>query len=234
MKDNREFDYEKYKGSDLLLERFVSWYVGRAKKEKCLPMKTIQNNCKVLSEEEIKNKFTDRITILTLYKQEDLQVQLYVLPPNTSAYWHTHPNMDSFEVYIGGDMFFEVYGYDTSEVYDKLRNFDKLSLEEQEKFHNKMYLSIQKINPKQMHCVNIEGKGGALLSIQRWLDWDPSEKNENKPTNRPDVDWGFPPEGSALIMNSSSDEMRESFKKAVTIDDKGNVKIISKNKKRKK
>ena len=44
IESDKEFNYDKYKG-DNLLEWFAIWYIKRAKREKCLPMRTIQDNC---------------------------------------------------------------------------------------------------------------------------------------------------------------------------------------------
>ena len=173
----KEFNYRKYKDSEDLLEWFAIWYLKRAKQEKCLPMKTIQNNCIYKSPDSSRTK-NSSASALTLYKQENLQVQLCIFPPHTEIPPHTHPNMDSFEVYIGGEPFFLIEGSEP-EHHEDLENFD--NLKNKESFYNKLFLRSFRITEETVHSANFGKKGGAFLSIQHW-------KNGVEPASQAD-DW---------------------------------------------
>ena len=41
-----------------------------------------------------------------LYRQGQYQVEMFTVEPNSEIVPHVHPNVDSFEVYIGGDIKF--------------------------------------------------------------------------------------------------------------------------------
>jgi len=173
---DKEFDYDKYNGSNLL-DWFAVWYVKRAKKEKCLPMRTIQDNCIYMPPNS--HAASSSVSGLTLYRQKDLQVQLYNLPPNSEIPLHVHPNMDSFEVYVGGDALFTVEGIDTEEHNRKIENFDHL--EDKEEFYKEMFLRNFRVTETTSHGGRMGEKGGAWLSIQHW-------KNGVKPSS-PIEDW---------------------------------------------
>jgi len=174
---DKEFNYGKYKDRKDLLEWFAVWYLKRAKREKCLPMRTIQDNCIYKPPHSSRAK-DNSVSALTLYRQENLQVQLCIFPPYSEVPSHTHPNMDSFEVYIGGEPFFLIKGIDP-EHHEELRNFD--NLKDKESFYNKLFLKSFRITEKTVHSATFGKKGGAFLSIQHW-------KNGTKPASPAD-DW---------------------------------------------
>jgi len=174
---DKEFDYEKHNG-DSLLEWFAVWYLKRAKREKCLPLRTIQDNCFYKAPQDSRTDTRDSVSGLTLYRQKDLQVQLFIFPPNAEVSPHIHPNMDSFEAYIGGEPFFQIDGIETQD-HEKLKNFD--NLENKESFYNKLFLKSFRITEATSHHARFGEKGGAFLSIQHW-------KNGIKPTSPAD-DW---------------------------------------------
>jgi len=139
------FDYDKHDG-DNLLEWFSIWYIKRAKKEKCLPTRTIQDNCLHLPPSSHAN--SNAVSGITLYRQRDLQVQLFVLPPDSEIPTHTHPNMDSFEVYIGGDVFLFIDGEEAGD-HAKLESFDYL--EDKEEFYDLLFLQHFRVKPASPH-----------------------------------------------------------------------------------
>ena len=177
MNTNKDFDYEKHKACEDLLERFAVWYLKRAREEKCLPVKTIQDNC--LYTEPDSHANSNSLSGLTLYRNNNLQVQLFIFPPNSKVPMHVHPNMDSYEVYIGGDVFFDVDGVDQSKMHDMVRNYD--DLEDRKSAHEWLLLRSVRITEESSHGGNAGEKGGAFLSVQCW-------KNDVKPTD-PTKDW---------------------------------------------
>lgn len=177
MNTNKDFNYEKYKTCEDLLERFAVWYLKRAREEKCLPVKTIQDNCLYLESDNHAN--SGYVTGLTLYREGCLQVQLFILPPYSKVPMHVHPNMDSYEVYIGGDIFFDVDGVDQSKMHDMVRNYD--DLEDRKSAHEWLFLRSVRITEESPHGGDAGKKGGAFLSVQCW-------KNNVKPSSPPE-DW---------------------------------------------
>jgi len=174
---DKEFNYDKYAGSNLL-EWFAVWYLKRAKRERCLPMRTIQDNCFHKAPQDSRTDTNDSVSGLTLYRQKDLQVQLFIFPPCSEVPPHVHPNMDSFEAYMGGEPLFQIDGIKTDH-HDKLENFD--TLEDKDAFYNQLFLKSFRITEKTLHHARFGKKGGAFLSIQHW-------KNGVKPTSPAD-DW---------------------------------------------
>lgn len=86
---------------------------------------------------------------VVLYRQGPYQVQLFILPPNSVIEPHTHPNVDSFEVFIGGDIDFflgdELFNQNT--IGDPIR-----------------------VAPTAWHGGKFGPNGGCFLSIQKWLN----------------------------------------------------------------
>lgn len=91
---------------------------------------------------------------VVLFRHNEFQVELFVVKPNSEIKPHIHPNVDSFEVFISGDINFMC----NDEWFDK----------------NIIGLTIR-VKPNSFHGGLFGENGGCFLSIQRWL-------NEVKPT----------------------------------------------------
>ena len=76
-------------------------------------MKPINNNLKEFKNWYLKNNlinvpynnpimFIDGISGVTIYRKEQFQVQLFICEPNTLIKEHSHPNIDSYEVFLSG------------------------------------------------------------------------------------------------------------------------------------
>ena len=48
----------------------------------------------------------ENVTAILLYRRDQFQVQMFAVPENTIVPEHTHPNVDSIEVYVGGNIMF--------------------------------------------------------------------------------------------------------------------------------
>jgi hypothetical protein len=92
----------------------------------------------------------------TYYVKKPFQVQVFFIPPNTIIPEHTHPNVDSYEVYMGGQILFS---------------------------HQKRWVGTGKYSPGQSIRVkpsDVHGgcfgpAGAVFMSVQHWLnDTDPS------------------------------------------------------------
>jgi len=82
---------------------------------------------------------------ITLFRQEPFQVQLFIVKPNRSSGRHAHPNIDSIE-----------YGLAGADTFESDRNF---------RLHGLICVA-----PNEMHTAHADEKGGAFISIQKWLN----------------------------------------------------------------
>lgn len=98
--------------------------------------------------------FDGVLTGVVLFRQDPYQVQLFVMPPNSKIAPHIHPNVDSYEVYINGDVEFLVG--------DSSRSLEQSKLGE-----------TIRIAPTEWHGGNFGERGGCFLSIQKWLNGVP-------------------------------------------------------------
>jgi quercetin dioxygenase-like cupin family protein len=86
---------------------------------------------------------------IVLYRQPPYQVELFMMKPNTEIKPHIHPNVDSFEVYMGGDVDF---------LCDDKRHVT-----------NVLGDSIR-VHPQSWHGGKFGPRGGCFLSVQKWLN----------------------------------------------------------------
>jgi len=111
--------------------------------------------------------FADKLAGVVLFREDQYQVQLFTLQPNTVIHAHCHPNVDSYEVHIGGDLTFEVDGFVHS---------------------NRAMLDHIRIFPHSKHTAISGPRGGCFVSVQKWLngvkpttvghDWDDANGNQ--------------------------------------------------------
>jgi hypothetical protein len=119
------------------------------------------------------------------YKKGPFQVQLVVMDPNSEAPNHRHPNMDSFELYVGGQINF----YKNGEL--STTDFNTVNLEENYFAPNRG--DFLRITPETMHSGEFGPAGAVFFSVQKWLngveprdvseDWEGdvySEQHKNK------------------------------------------------------
>lgn len=97
---------------------------------------------------------------VVLYRQDCYQVQLFIVQPDSVIDPHTHPNVDSYEVHVGGDIEFMC-----DDVWYKHVN----------------YGDFIRVKPSSWHGGKFGPAGGCFLSVQKWL-------NGVKPTTVGD-DW---------------------------------------------
>lgn len=99
---------------------------------------------------------------LVVYRGRETQVELVVVAPNVTIPPHSHPNVDSYEVYVGGDVMFYLEGQPMRPQHKPFKEFVR-------------------VLPGQVHAAQIGPRGGSFLSIQHWqngvtptavgLDW---------------------------------------------------------------
>lgn len=88
---------------------------------------------------------------LIVYRGKQTQVELVLIAPNTTVPPHAHPNVDSYEAYIGGDVTFYLEGQEM-------------------RHQSRVFREYVRVLPGQVHGAKIGPRGGSFLSIQHWLN----------------------------------------------------------------
>jgi hypothetical protein len=136
------------------LENFKNWYIAQ---------KLIIRLCVPFDNPLM---FIDGISGLTLYRQNNFQVQLFICEPNVNIPEHIHPNIDSFELFLYG-MKFTHCGKTIIDSNMALKENNKMP------FH---YYQTIRVKPNDWHGGISSKNGGSFISIQHWL-------NNTKPTH---------------------------------------------------
>ena len=105
----------------------------------------------------------ENVTAILLYRRDQFQVQMFAVPENTIVPEHTHPNVDSIEVYVGGNIMFSHSGK---------------YIVPQEQLHamngplglaSRRGLQVR-VRPNDVHGGVVGEGGGVFLSVQHWLN----------------------------------------------------------------
>ena len=119
--------------SNFSLEEFVEYWM----KEKPFTPMTEGTN------------FVDILSGTTLYRSYPFQVELFIAKPNIVIPPHIHPNVDSYEVWVSGDIDFMRKG----------------------KWYNHPHENPKiRVKHNNIHGAKTGNLGGSFLSIQKWLD----------------------------------------------------------------
>lgn len=116
------------------LEEFLNWWLANR------PFNTPQEN-------ELSHAADTHGVVL--YRHEQYQVELFNVKPNSEIPRHIHPNVDSFEVYMGGDIEFSR----NEEVFSQSTLGDSI-----------------RVKPNDWHGGKFGPRGGCFLSVQLWLN----------------------------------------------------------------
>ena len=98
---------------------------------------------------ESPTNFNGTLSGTVLYRKEPYQVQLFIVQPNSNIEAHIHPNVDSYEVFVGGDITFICDGV------------------EYEQNATGNYIRVK---PNSWHGGIFGKRGGSFLSVQKWLN----------------------------------------------------------------
>lgn len=101
------------------------------------------------------------VTGVLLFRDGDFQVQMFIVPPDYIIPAHTHPNVDSCEVYVGGQIKFSLNG---QFVCDGERDGilpDGTSV---------LRGNVTRVRPGDRHGGVFGPAGGVFLSCQHWLN----------------------------------------------------------------
>lgn len=103
------------------------------------------------------------VTSILLFRKDQFQVQMFAVPEGTIIPEHTHPNVDSIEVYVGGNIMFSHSG---KYVFPKDGIF---ALDGPLRCANKRGATIR-VRPNDVHGGVFGEGGGVFLSVQHWLN----------------------------------------------------------------
>lgn len=98
---------------------------------------------------------------LVLYRDAPFQVQIFICDPNSDITDHVHPDVDSIQVYIAGDMWFRKNGAPLvlpEHVVDRGDGVSQLTG------------IMHRVLPTDLHGAAIGPRGGTFITIQEWLN----------------------------------------------------------------
>jgi hypothetical protein len=112
---------------------------------------------------------------LVIHRAGEFQAQLFICEPNSAIPEHTHPNVDSFEAHVGGDLHFYVEG---------APSIPEDHLHDRRNGASRWWGRAVRVRQGVKHHLKVGPAGGAFVSVQRWLngvaptsvddDWDGS------------------------------------------------------------
>ena len=104
------------------------------------------------------------VTTVVLHRKDQFQVQMFIAPPGQIIPEHTHPNVESFEVYGGGEIFFTIHGqYQDGTDYCIEDPADGLNT-------CLMRGRVIRVKPDDIHGAIVGDQGAVFYSVQHWLN----------------------------------------------------------------
>lgn len=131
------------------LERFLEWFLKSGPNIGLIPLMGAVHK-------------VEDVWSVRWFKHGQFQVQLFVVPPNYVIPEHTHPNVDSFEVYLGGQIRFSHQG--------KWVVPESALVEEGEYGTAPMRGMTIRVRPNDLHGGVFGESGGVFMSVQHWLN----------------------------------------------------------------
>lgn len=132
------------------LEKFCSWFLKKMPVIGAVPFQGAVSK-------------VEDVTAILLYRKDQFQVQMFAVPEGTIIPEHTHPNVDSIEVYVGGNIRFShsgKYVYPEDQLY---------ALSGPLGCAFKRGTTIR-VHPNDVHGGVFGEGGGVFLSVQHWLN----------------------------------------------------------------
>ena len=108
---------------------------------------------------------TDLVQSLTLFREGNFQVELYLMKPDSQSPWHTHEGVDSVFVYLGGNLEF---GNE-----DKVFNDTSEHQKEGDLGTHFLFGRAAEALNGGLHAVRTRDNGGAFLSFEHWKNGNP-------------------------------------------------------------
>lgn len=104
------------------------------------------------------------VSAIVLYRAPPYQIQLFIIAPNTLIPMHSHPNVDSYEMFLGGIHF--THGAETISPGDEKDFLDPTGVS--------LYRgALARVKPGDTHGGVASPQGGSFISVQKWLNGIP-------------------------------------------------------------
>lgn len=149
------------------LEEFARWYVDA------------KHPLKIPFHDPI--YVTDVSISLILYRAGPWQVELYLVKPNAKVPEHSHPTMDSIEYFWAGDFALDVGDEETVRTLQEALNAEAFT------GGSALFGQWVRTNAETKHSGVSGPRGGAFLSMQKWLNGKPRSASrawEGEPVGR--------------------------------------------------
>lgn len=106
----------------------------------------------------------ENITSVLMHREGQFQIQMFIVPPHTIVPEHTHPNVDSYEIYGGGEIRFSHSG--------KLLSADDECKKDPASPMglSTLHRTIVRVKPNDIHGGFTGENGGVFFSVQHWLN----------------------------------------------------------------
>jgi len=108
---------------------------------------------------------TDMAYALTIYREGQYQIELYICKPNTQTQVHSHPGIESLSVYLAGNLTFAKDG-------GKFLDLSGHQFEREDGAHWLLGKSVEAIDGND-HALKVNAEGGSFLLFQKWHDKKP-------------------------------------------------------------
>jgi len=131
------------------LERFLDWFLNDGPRIGLIPFSNAVGR-------------VEDVTKVQWFRHGPFQVQLFIVPPNYVIPEHTHPNVDSFEVYLGGQINFSHNGKFVSSKWEDVVP---------DNYGCSPYRGmVIRVRPNDIHGGVFGPSGGVFMSVQMWLN----------------------------------------------------------------
>jgi hypothetical protein len=130
------------------LTRFLRWYMKNAGPLAFAPLLDAVHD-------------VDGVRSVTMFRDPPFQVQMFVVPPNKIIPEHTHPNVDSYEVYVAGQIRFSKQGRWCATEEEANTAVNGLCA---------LRGTAIRVHPSDPHGGSFGPSGGVFLSVQKWLN----------------------------------------------------------------
>jgi hypothetical protein len=106
----------------------------------------------------------ENVTSVLMHREGQFQTQMFIAPPDLIIPEHTHPNVDSIEIYIGGEIRFSHKGKFVNDQQDCIENSNSL-------FKTALLRGQTiRVKPNDIHGGIFGKQGGIFYSVQHWLN----------------------------------------------------------------
>ena len=131
------------------LEQFVTWFLQDSPRFGLIPTQDAVTSI-------------EGVTSVLWYRHEQFQVQQFIVPPNYVIPAHVHPNVDSFELYLGGEIQFSKNG--------EFRISHEQSRQTGQYGEAALRGNLIRVRPHEWHGGTFGPAGGVFMSLQHWLN----------------------------------------------------------------